>query len=399
VRPDDLPFLLGPWGQELLAEAAAVRADNHLALAERLGRLVGPERAHAVVETALLRQRAQAKFSRANQMYFVRPALEQASAEIVARYRARRYAAAKLELVADLGCGIGGDALALSASATVIGVERDELRLAMARQNVAAYGHGERFWPLLADLRALAPLPVNGVFADPARRDERGRRLFSVREYGPPLTTLEPWLDKVKNVGVKVSPAIEYAEIPPTAEVEFISVAGEVREGVLWYGALNSGVSRRATLLPGEWTLTDDGRLEPVELAEPGAFLVEPDGAIIRAHLVEPLARLLGAAKIDEHIAYLTADERLNSPMATYYAVDDVLPFQLKRLRQYLRQRGIGQITIKKRGSPLDTDELQRQLRLKGSERRILFLTQARGQPVVIVGRPAEPVDSEPTRR
>jgi hypothetical protein len=95
----------------------------------------------------------------------------------------------------------------------------------------------------------------------------------------------------------------------------------------------------------------------------------------------------LGATKIDEDIAYLTAGKREQTPFARCYAIEDVLPFQLKRLRQYLRERNVGRLTIKKRGSPLDPDVLRKQLRLKGDNERIIFLTHVKGDPVVIIGR------------
>ncbi|MDX1616472.1 MAG: methyltransferase domain-containing protein [Candidatus Promineifilaceae bacterium] len=387
MQLSDFHFLLGDDGQALLAELAGVplTAENHLRLASELRQRVGPARAQAVLETMLLRQRAQAKFSRAGAMYFTRAALEQASAEPVAAHRARRYAAAGFGTVADLGCGIGGDALALAAAADVVGVDWQPLRLAMAQENVRVYGHESSFQPLQADLLALSPLPVDALFADPGRRDEHGRRIFSVHEYRPPLRYLEGWRAPVPHQGVKVSPAIDYDELPPQAEVEFISYEGEVREGVLWFGDLRGNAGRRATLLPGGHSLTDDAPAT-VPLTPPRRYLYEPDGAVIRAHLVEQLGARLGAAKLDESIAYLTADTARSTPFARCFELYDAFPFQLKRLRHYLRQRNVGQVTIKKRGSPLDPDHLRRQLRLQGEERRIIFLTQVVGQPTVLIG-------------
>jgi hypothetical protein len=140
--------------------------------------------------------------------------------------------------------------------------------------------------------------------------------------------------------------------------------------------------------LPGEHSLTSD---EPAAITTgpPRAHLYEPDGAIIRAHLVEQLGHILAASKIDDNIAYLTADQSLATPFARCYALDDSLPFQLKRLRAYLRERGIGTVTIKKRGSPLDPDELRSRLKLRGDGHCILFLTQVQGQPTVLIGREA----------
>ena len=362
-----------------------IDAASHLQVASRLSGEVGPEMAHALLETTLLRRRAAGKFSRAAEMYFTREALQQASSEAISSYRTRRFTSAGFVQVADLGCGIGGDALALAAAAEVVGVDWDPLRLNMAQENVRAYGYAGRFRPLQADLLELSPLPVEALFADPGRRDEYGRRLYSVHKYRPPLTFLDRWRERVPHQAVKIGPGVAYDELPSEAEVEFISVGGEVREALLWFGDLRSPAARRATLLPGEHSLTTD---EPagITTGAPRAYLYEPDGAIIRAHLVEQLGQILGASKIDENIAYLTADRSLTTPFARCYALDDSLPFQLKRLRAYLRERGIGTVTIKKRGSPLDPDELRHRLRLRGDGHCIIFLTQVQGQATVLIG-------------
>jgi hypothetical protein len=322
-------------------------------------------------------------------MFFTRPALEQASSEIVSTYRARRYAAAGFSHIADLGCSLGGDSLALAAHAQVTGVEWDALRLAMAQENVRVYGHGQRFDPLQADLTALDPLPVEALFFDPARRDEHGRRFFSVHEYRPPLSFLDRWRARVPSAAVKISPGVDYTELPAEAEIEFISLNGAVKEGVLWFGALHSGVRRRATLLPGEHTLTDAEQVEEdVAVTGPQRYLYEPDGAVIRAHLVEALAQQLGATKIDADIAYLTANTLQATPFAACFAIEAHFPFQLKRLRHYLRQHSVGQVTIKKRGSPLDPDTLRQQLRLRrdSDAHRLVFLTHVQGEAAVLIG-------------
>ncbi|MCL4265550.1 MAG: class I SAM-dependent methyltransferase [Anaerolineae bacterium] len=392
---DDLQFLLSSEGEQWLKDTARSRfgfvvtpitPHNHLQIAAQLRQQLPPTQAQAIMETVMLRQQAAVKFSRADQMFFTRPALEQASAETISHYRAQRFAAAGFRQVADLGCGIGGDALALAAHAHVTGIEWDAVRLAMAQENVRVYGHGAQFHPLQADLVELTPLPAEAVFFDPARRDEHGRRFHSVHQYQPPLNLVERW---GAHTAVKVSPAIDYAEIPPGVEAEFISLTGDMKECVLWAGDLRSDANRRATLLPEGHSLTDaDLPAQPTPVTAVGHYLYEPDSAVIRAHLVEALAQQLGANKIDEEIAYLTSDDPQETPFAKRYVVEAVRPFQLKQLRHYLHQNQIGQVTVKKRGSPLEPEKLQRQLRLTGPKEnhRILFLTHIQGKPSVIIG-------------
>lgn len=383
-------FLQTDTGQRMLAETAEtpITESNHLQIASRLREQIDPPLAQAVIETAWLRQRAAAKFSRAEEMYFTRAALEQSSSEIIASYRAGRYFAAGFRQIADLGCGIGGDSLALCQTAEVLGIDLDWMRLAMARENVGAYGRSARFFPLQADLESLPVLAVDALFFDPARRDERGKRLKSVHHYRPPLNLIHKWRVKTPHAAVKISPGIDYAEIPADAEVEFISVAGEVKECLFWYGDLQRGASRQATLLPQRDVLTSADNPGPnIRPQQPGAFLYEPDGAVIRAHLVQHLARRIGAAPIDETIAYLSSAEPLETPFARRFVLEDWFPFQLKRLRHYLHAHNVGRVTIKKRGSPLDPSALQRRLRLQGDEERIIFLTHVLGEPAVLIGR------------
>jgi hypothetical protein len=85
----------------------------------------------------------------------------------------------------------------------------------------------------------------------------------------------------------------------------------------------------------------------------------------------------------------------LETPFARRFALEDWFPFQLKRLRQYLRERKIGRVTIKKRGSPLDPDILQRQLRLQGDEERIIFLTYVLDTAAVLIGRDDQVMQQE----
>lgn len=393
MQTDAIAFLLSPEGR---AAAAALSDDEltpsaHLATAERLRAELGSVAAGAVLELAQLRRRARAKFAHADAMFFTRDGLEQATAEPVAAHRAARFGAAGAAIVADLGCGIGGDALALARTgATVMAVDLLWAHVALAQANALACGLADRLLLVQADLMQLAPLPVDSFFFDPARRTPTGprhapeRRLRSVKEYRPPLNLIDGWRAVVSNGAVKISPGVDYAELPPDAETEFVSLDGEVKEAVLWFGELRTAAMRRATLLPGGQTLTS---MEPenVVVAFPRAFLYEPDGAIIRAHLVGQLAARLNATLIDPEIAYLSGDAPLDLPLARSYQIEAHFPFALKRLRGYLRERRVGSVTIKKRGSPLDLDDLRQALRLRGEAHRTLFLTRVMGRPTVLV--------------
>ncbi|MGB1252622.1 MAG: SAM-dependent methyltransferase, partial [Candidatus Promineifilaceae bacterium] len=244
MRLEELTFLQSGEGQQWLATLGKrpISDASHLQWAMKLRKAVGAAYAPALLETALLRQRAAKKFSRSAEMYFDRPGLEMSSAEIISTHRAQRFA--PFSSVADLGCGIGGDAIGLAAVTNVVAVDRDPLRLAMAQANVTVYGGGDRFEGRLGDLVEMTPFSAEALFFDPARRTAQGKRIFRLADYQPPITLLNRWSSVTKNWGIKISPGFNYDDLPVQAHVEFISVQGELREAVLWYGALRSSARR-----------------------------------------------------------------------------------------------------------------------------------------------------------
>jgi hypothetical protein len=387
--------LLTPSGQEALAAAVErqPREEDFLAHFTALSRRYPPGLARAALETAIYRAKAQAKFPFSGRLYFTREALEQASSWEVSSYRSERYR--PFRTLFDLGCSIGGDTLALASLAPTTGVDLDPLRLRMAQANLQALGLARQAFFVQADLARdlpFSPVPrvlagSQAIFFDPARRSQ-GKRAFTVQAYQPPLAIVNAWLERVPALGVKISPGVKLEELTGyDAEVEFISLQGELKEAVLWFGPLKTA-RRRAAVLPGPYALeTGETGSPDLPLDEPGAFLYEPDPAILRAGLVTDLGLRLAAAQLDRSIAYLTAGRQIETPFARSWAVEDWFPFQLKRLRAYLRERGIGRVVVKKRGSPLEPEALIRDLRLKGDNEAVIFLTQLRGRPIVIVGR------------
>ncbi len=305
--------LLQPAGQEALkaAELLEPRELDFLSHYTTLSRSIPSDLARAALEIAILRLEAETKFTSAGALYFTREALEQATPEQVSRYRSQRYQGCRM--VADLGCSIGSDTVAFASQAFTVGVDIDPLRLRMAQANLAALDQQGRAAFVQADLTNPLPanLPANtGLFFDPARR-VGGRRIYSTRDYHPPLSLVKTWMKRYPDIGVKLSPGVDLNELGEyPAEIEFISLRGDLKEAVLWLGRLRSAY-RRATILPGPFTLvdTDWDESERLPVREPGAYLYEPDSAILRAGLVQALGAQLEAAQLDPDIAYLTADQ------------------------------------------------------------------------------------------
>ncbi|WP_232248739.1 class I SAM-dependent methyltransferase [Streptacidiphilus rugosus] len=377
-------------GQALLTELKDYSPADELALATRLRRSYEAGLVSAALAQARLRSRAAAKFGAdAERMYFTPNGVEQSTRSGVAQWRAQRFTALGVRSVADLCSGIGGDAIALArAGIRVLAVDRDEAACAAAEANARALGLADLIETRCADVAEVDTVGYDAVFVDPARRGGRGR-IFDPEAYSPPLSWAVEAARRAPFAALKVAPGIPHEAVPEDAEVEWVSDGGDVKEAVLWFGT-KAPQPHRATLLPAGASLTG-GRLPDPPAGPVLSYLYEPDGAVIRAHLVAEVAAQLGdATLIDPTIAYLTSDQLTATPYATAYRITDVLPFNLKRLKALVRERSIGTLVIKKRGSAIEPEELRRKIKPEGVNSAVVVLTRAAGAPVMLLGQPAD---------
>ncbi len=388
---ETLGFLASDAGSRALERLSSedLSDANTLRLLTTLRRDLPPEHAGAALELARLRLKAVDKFGAdAARMFFTREALEQASDPLVRRWRAREAAAltGRDQPALDVCSSIGSDALAFAAAGLrVTGIDIDPVRVLMARLNADALRLTARFET--ADARDY-PLEAAYIFFDPARRDANGRRIFDVEQYQPPLSLVNRF--QAGLWGAKLSPGVDTAQLDPylhAARLDFISVNGDLKEAQLSHEADEAG-GTRAILLTGEQVLIWEKDQEvQSQVSEPRAWLVEPDPALIRAGLVAHTALAFGGAQLDETIAYITTDSKPESPWARAWQVEDWMPFNLKRLRAHLRERGVGRVTVKKRGTAVTPEELLAKLKLNGSGSRTLVLTRCRGEYIVVICR------------
>ncbi|WP_436702206.1 THUMP-like domain-containing protein [Nocardioides sp. BYT-33-1] len=387
---DDFRWLLTDEGQALLAEATALVAAGTapLAAGSALRRTTTPERAATALTQVELRGRAIAKFGdRAPRMYFTPDGLEQATRLRVAEHRAGRAAAFGARTLVDLGCGIGGDLVAAAAAGLVCaGVDLDPVRVAVAQANLDALGLPGAVQ--VADATTVDHRGFDLAFADPARRSGSGRT-FRVEDWTPPWSWVEGLLDR--DACVKVAPGIPHALVPDDVEAEWVSDDGEVKEAALWAGR-TATVARRATVIGtgGLATLTDedDPGIDAVGVRAVGDFLYEPDGAVIRAGLVTGVAAGVGGGLVDPKIAYVTADQPFRTPFARSYRVLETLPYREKQLKAALRERGIGRLTIKKRGVEVSPEALRKRLSLHGDAEATVVLTRVAGEGTALLVEP-----------
>jgi hypothetical protein len=382
LSPEGLRLLdsLPEWDSkaDIVRTVAALRRQGH-----------PPGLVATVLSQARLRSKARAKFGEfASRMLFTEAGLEQATRLKVAALHAGRFARAGIGHVADLGCGIGGDALAFAAvDLEVTAAEADEITAAIAAYNLTPF---PKVSVLHARAEDVALGGIGGAWLDPARRSTVGgttRRLADAADYSPGLDFAFGLADRMA-VGVKLGPGTDRDVIPAEAEAQWVSVDGDVVELSVWLGSVARPGIRRAALVireegAAELTAGDDSEDAPV--GPVGDYLYEPDGAVIRARLIGDLARANSAWMINSGIAYFTADAPFDSPFARGFRVIEHLPADERHLRQALAARHIGTLEIKKRGVDVDPAALRTRLKLRGDESATVVLTREEGRHVALL--------------
>lgn len=430
---DDVAYLGSAAGRAALAEVDRLELTTatHLRDIEQVRRSHG-DRTAALIETVRLRRKAVAKLPAAGEWLFTDDALQQATPALVARHRAARLAG---RAVHDVTCSIGAELSELAAVCpAVIGSDLDDVRLAMAAHNLTTmplsatggsgsapnsddaatageYQTGERTVGLhasvnreaadsirggrrnivLAEADALTPTTRDTVIiADPARRAD-GRRTHDPAKLQPPLPDLLAAYAG-RDIAVKSAPGLDFDRLGWDGEVEVVSLDGAVREACLWSpGLIEPGVTRRATVLDsrgGATTLTDAAP-DDIPVRAPGDWIVDPDGAVVRAGLVRHYAAKHGLWQLDPQIAYLTGDT-VPAGMRGF-RVEDRFELREKTLRQELSRRDCGALEILIRGIDIDPDALRKKLKQRGSTPYTLVITRIGRAGVVFLCRAVAP--------
>ncbi len=406
----------GP-GRALLESIGPYAADSALALSTRL-RAAGhdPELVSAALAQARLRSLAQAKFGPvADGMLFTADGLEQSTRPELAARHAERFVTARVEAVIDLGCGIGSDSRAFAAAGlTVQAVELDPVTAAVARANLAAWADAQVIQARAETLDLVAVSGARtgdsgpeasrerevsgrhtGVWVDPGRRvtgvrdvSGRARRVFSLDAISPSWAQLLTWAEQVPATGAKLSPGFPHAAIPAGAEAQWTSWRGEVLECAVWWGPLAQVPGRTAEVCrqgasPAIVTEPDVRAEAPLgELGDVEPWFFEADRAVVQAGL----SGALPGRPLSLGVGYATGAEPMDLPWARRYAVVEAMPLRVKAVRGWLRARGIGQVTVKKRGASIDPEALRRELTTRGAEgHATLVVTTVAAHPVVVV--------------
>ncbi|HIW96441.1 MAG TPA: SAM-dependent methyltransferase [Candidatus Corynebacterium gallistercoris] len=324
------------------------------------------EYARAVVELELARRSAAAKFGedQARSWFMDSESTQQATPAVVAAFRAAYLRSLGVDAVVDVTCSIGTElhACRKAGMGTVMGGDLDLQRVRMAHRNVPDV-------PVVAmdaTRPALSLAPGMVALADPARRNSSGR-VTKLQDLRPRLDELEIYPE----AAVKCAPGIDYST--HAGQVDIVSVDGQVKEACLYTPGL-SRVGRRAVMLgvasPQE-TVTSEMEA-PERIGPVGRYIIDPDGAVVRAGLVRHYAARHGLWQLDPRIAYLTGDtvpERRRG-----FEVREVVP--MKQLKAALAARGVGAVEILIRGVDVTPEALRKKWKLKGSEAATVVLTR-----------------------
>ncbi|MCA2240788.1 MULTISPECIES: THUMP-like domain-containing protein [Mycobacterium] len=372
---DDVGYLRSQAGAAALATVAELELTDATRVADvAAARAHFGDRAAVLVETVLLRRRAVEKLSgpgfAVSDWLFTDEALQQATAAPVALHRAGRLAEGGPDVVVhDATCSIGTELAALRGRGiTAVGSDLDSVRLAMARHNLGPVG--------LCRADALHPVTRDAVLVvDPSRRAQ-GRRRLRIDDYQPGLAALlDAYRDR--DFAVKCAPGIDFDEVRRLGfdgEIEVTSYRGSVREACLWSAGLaRPGVTRRASVLDRDEQLTDadpdDCPVRPV-----GRWIVDPDGAVVRAGLVRHYGARHGLWQLDPDIAYLSGD-RLPAAVRGFEVIEQLV-FDERRLRQALSALDCGSLEVLVRGVRVDPDALRKRMRLRGDRPLSVVITR-----------------------
>jgi hypothetical protein len=349
----------------------------------------------AVLSQAKLRRRARKKFGDfTDGMLFTEDGLEQASRLQAAALHAGRFRGAGITQVADLGCGLGAESMAMGAiDLNVRAFEIDEITAALAVFNLGSFDNVE---VEQADITTLDLSQFEALFFDPARRELDGKGERAARKFDPAqFASNFDWVvaqARTKPTGIKVGPGHPHEAIPQDAEAQWLSIDGDLVELGLWFGDVKRPrVARAATVVnaSGRHEIVSETFVsEPADVEAIKQFIYEPDNAVVRSHLIADLARQVGATLISREIAYLSSDVEIDSPLMRGFRVIDEMAFDRKKLKAYLRDRNIGTLEIKKRGVDVVPEQLRKELSLKGEIAATLILTRVGDDHRALIAQP-----------
>ena len=326
--------------------------------------------------------------------------MEQCSSEQTARYKAEvvgeTLPAASRRCGADLTGGFGVDAWALSPLFDAYRyVERNEDLSRVAAHNFQVLGRGGLSVACADAVDTLRTMDkVDFLFLDPARRDSRGGKVFTLSACEPDVTALWPLLrEKCRFLLLKLSPMLDLSaalnEVPEVCRVDVVAVDNDCKELLLSADFTGSASDGRLTVHTVNFTAQGRQDFSFVREAEkqavsllaqtPSAYLYEPNAAVMKAGAFKSVGRAFGLMKMHEHTHLYTSDVLAEAFPGRVLQVQQWLKPSSREARAVLT--ALGRANVCTRNYPETVDTLRRRFRLKeGGDRYLYGLTAASGE-------------------
>lgn len=232
------------------------------------------------------------------------------------------------------------------------------------------------------------------IFIDPARRDDAGNKVVSLKDCTPDVTLLqEEMLSKADYVIIKLSPMLDWhravSELSCVKEVHIISVNNECKELLLVLSARNMGNLRIYCVNDAQSFVCDESDMETssVKIApftlEEMQYLYEPNASLMKAGCFSVLSERYGARMLSKNSHLFVSREPIAVFPGRSFRIIAVSSFNKKELKRHLS--GITKANIATRNFPLSVAELRKCLKLKDGGETYIFATTLSDESHVLV--------------
>lgn len=232
------------------------------------------------------------------------------------------------------------------------------------------------------------------IFIDPARRDDAGNKVVSLKDCTPDVTLLqEEMLSKADYVIIKLSPMLDWhravSELNCVKEVHIISVNNECKELLLVLSARNMGNLRIYCVNDAQSFVCEESDMESssVKIApftlEEMQYLYEPNASLMKAGCFSVLSERYGARMLSKNSHLFVSREPIAVFPGRSFRIIAVSSFNKKELKRHLS--GITKANIATRNFPLSVVELRKRLKLKDGGETYIFATTLSDESHVLV--------------
>ena len=254
-----------------------------------------------------------------------------------------------------------------------------------------------------------ANLGLKLIFIDPARRDDAGNKVVSLKDCTPDVTVLqEEMLSKADYVIIKLSPMLDWhraiSELSHVREVHIISVNNECKELLLVLSARNMGdveassadgevkhagnlriycVNDAQSFVCDELDMESSSVIIAPPVLEEMQYLYEPNASLMKAGCFSVLSERYGARMLSKNSHLFVSMEPIEDFPGRSFRIIAISSFNKKELKRYLS--GIAKANIATRNFPLSVAELRKRLKLKDGGETYIFATTLSDESHVLV--------------